>query len=82
MASVLAVVCGDLEPPDNGRVEFNAVTVGSVATYSCFPGYVFKKGSVTRRICQPNGEWSGIEPICIRKYGKFNGPSFSITKYD
>lgn len=31
--------------------------------YECFNGYVLVGNEY--RICQPNGEWSGVEPDCI-----------------
>lgn len=56
--------CGSLDDPEKGRVQLNATTLGSVATYICFPGYRLK-GTATR-MCTLAG-WSGSEPSCERK---------------
>ena len=67
------VSCPTLTQPNNGAVTFtpgpNSVSlgVGSVATYSCVPGYDLV-GQATR-VCQDTsggstGTWSGHAPIC------------------
>ena len=38
------------------------LTAGSVATYTCAPGYTFV-GDVTRTCTA--GSWTGVEPRCI-----------------
>ena len=54
--------CGQLDAPQNGRVDLDGSTPGSTATYSCFSG--FSLIGQTSRICQPNGVWSGSAPFC------------------
>lgn len=57
--------CLELTSPDSGRVVFTGTTPGSIATYSCMPGYVLVGDKI--RTCQENGEWTGIAPFCRRK---------------
>ncbi|XP_041091256.1 complement factor B-like [Polyodon spathula] len=63
------VVCKWITCPDPSRLEHGSVEpmlgeylVGNSTSYSCFEGYQLQ-GSPTR-ICQPNGKWSGENPIC------------------
>ncbi len=49
--------------PTNGNVELTGVTEGSTATYTCENGFDLTGGD-DFRICQPDGQWSGQEPIC------------------
>ena len=63
-AHILAIGCGNLEDPENGRVTLTGTTINSKATYSCNDGF-FLTG-VRTRICQFNGEWSGKAPTCER----------------
>ena len=37
---------------------------GGTAEYSCIEGYELNENGT--RTCEPNGTWSGEEPICIR----------------
>ena len=62
---IAAVDCGDLDDPDNGRVDLSGTTFGSKAVYSCDRGYFLVGDS--KRVCQANGEWSGDAPVCKRK---------------
>ena len=48
--------CGDLSGPENG-----AVSIDSLATYSCNEGYDLV-GNVTRECL--GGSWSGSSPQC------------------
>jgi len=40
-------------------------TFGSNATYSCDPGYELLPDNSVRS-CQPDGLWSGRDPLCER----------------
>ena len=60
--SCIAVNCGQLDSPLNGRVIQTGMIFGSIALYNCDEGFTLT-GSVTRT-CQPIGLWSGIEPYC------------------
>ena len=40
--------------------------IGTIATYSCSPGYQVVRGS-SLRACGPDGTWNGTEPICESK---------------
>lgn len=42
-------------------------TVGSAVVYICNNGYAVRPDDAIRRECQPTGEWSVEEPVCIRK---------------
>ncbi len=57
--------CGRLSDPTNGDVSFTSISVNSKATYSCNNGFILV--GQTTRICQSNGEWSGIAPVCKSK---------------
>ena len=63
--SLVVIDCGPLENPENGIVKFGGTIIGSRATYACNKGFTITGNS--NRICQPNGDWSGQEPICSSK---------------
>ena len=70
-----ALSCENLSPPDNGEISVapgpNPLSrgLGSVATYSCDPGYALV-GQTTRTCEDTNGgtvttgTWSGTSPYC------------------
>ncbi|XP_063401402.1 sushi, von Willebrand factor type A, EGF and pentraxin domain-containing protein 1-like [Mytilus trossulus] len=60
-----SIVCAVLYDTENGKVETNGQTFGSIATYSCYPGYAFEGNNT--RICQSDGLWSGKIPECVAK---------------
>ena len=60
-----AIGCDPLTPPENGKVTTSGNTVGSTATYSCFPGFDLQ-GSATAQ-CQSTGKWTPSAPTCSRK---------------
>ena len=68
--------CSDLEKLTNGAIieytpphevstDLSAGQrfTGTIATYSCSPGYQLVGGS-SLRACGPNGTWNGTEPSC------------------
>ena len=73
-----ALICEELSPPDNGEISVapgpNSLSrgLGSVATYSCDPGYGLV-GQTTRTCEDTNGGtvitgiWSGTPPYCQSK---------------
>ena len=64
---LIAVNCGSLSNPSNGRVSHTAgTTYQQTATYSCNTGYNLV-GSSTR-MCQATGVWSGSAPTCQSMY--------------
>ena len=54
--------CGSLDSPSNGEVSIVGTSIGAIATYSCFMGYILV-GPKTR-FCQTTGTWSDGAPIC------------------
>jgi len=64
--SLPAISCSLLPSIDDGRVIVTSTVVGSTARYICNTG--FELDGDASRTCQPNGEWSGQEPICKRKF--------------
>lgn len=62
--------CGDLEDPENGRVNTSTGTiVGSEAVYTCNEGYDLD--GVEVRVCTSDGTWSDEEPTCVGKLNIF-----------
>jgi len=55
--------CNLLPDPQNGQVEVRGVTIGSVATYKCAPGY--RVQGFPNRICDRHLRWSGMAPLCV-----------------
>lgn len=50
-----------------GNVTYAATTFGSTATYTCISDcYELEPRGVTR-VCQSSGNWSGDDPLCLRK---------------
>ena len=62
----IGLSCGPLGNPFNGQVTFSSTSVGSVARYSCNPG--FRVNGESTRQCLEQGVWSGNEPICESKH--------------
>lgn len=65
LTHIIAILCDELESPDNGVVDVPSRLPGSTATYDCLEGYDLV-GSRTRS-CQNNGFWTGVDPFCQRK---------------
>ncbi len=61
-----AVDCGDPDGPENGDVDFSSTAVGSIAAYTCHPGYNLVGDAA--RLCLVNGNWGGYAPVCKSKY--------------
>ena len=59
------VNCDNLANPQNGQVSQSGISAGSVATYTCSPGFILV--GVEARVCQINGAWSGSAPACKSK---------------
>ena len=62
----VAVDCGNLANPTNGRVDLTGTTFGSIATYTCNSGFILANGNRIRQ-CGANEQWSGTAPNCVRK---------------
>ncbi|XP_060941709.1 complement factor B-like [Limanda limanda] len=66
--------CRIVECPDPNVLEEGNVCppqekyfVDNETTYECYTGYTMRGSS--RRVCLPNGKWSGSTPICSRDSG-------------
>ena len=60
-------MCGRLSNPENGGVSQQMPrVVGSVAVYVCRRG--FRLVGNSRRVCQPDGRYSGTAPTCEGEY--------------
>uniref|UniRef100_A0A8C9YCL8 C3/C5 convertase n=1 Tax=Sander lucioperca TaxID=283035 RepID=A0A8C9YCL8_SANLU len=66
--------CKRVECPDPNVMEYGNISppqekyfVDNETTYECYSGYRLRGSS--RRVCLPNGKWSGSTPICSRGSG-------------
>ncbi len=57
--------CDELESLENGAVSKLSNSVGSVASYSCEPGFMIS--GPRERVCQLSVAWSSPTPSCERK---------------
>ena len=69
-------VCGFLPDPENGTVTINGTVPGSIATYTCDPG--FNLIGDEQRVCQANGNWSENEPLCQSQFVIFQPYIFCL----
>ena len=58
-------MCLPLTSPGNGTVMLAGRSVGDIATYTCSD--VFHLTGNTTTVCQSNGSWSDVPPMCISK---------------
>ena len=66
---LLCIECPALPDPANGNIDFSSGnTIGSIATYSCEPGFALLvpcPGNLDgTRTCQDNQVWSGSDSTC------------------
>ena len=59
-----AIICDEPQSPANGGKVITGRGVGDIVSYFCNPG--FKLSGDKNRTCQPDGQWSGTQPLCIR----------------
>ncbi|XP_036402136.1 CUB and sushi domain-containing protein 1-like [Megalops cyprinoides] len=59
----LPILCGDPGTPAEGHAEGKQFTYRSEVTFHCRASYILVGSS--RRVCQADGTWSGIQPSCI-----------------
>ena len=70
-------MCPDMPAITNGTITytpprdvsatlpFGKRYTGTIATYSCSPGYHLVEGS-SLRACGPDGTWNGTQPSCSK----------------
>ena len=74
---LLAVDCGPLPAPTNGRVDTsNGTTFESTATYTCDTGYTLSGSQI--RTCGADKSWDLSAPGCERKNENFFSISSSV----
>ncbi|KTG44097.1 hypothetical protein cypCar_00037646, partial [Cyprinus carpio] len=59
----LPVLCGDPGTPAEGFIEGRQFTYKSEVSFYCRPPFLMVGSS--RRVCEADGSWSGIQPSCI-----------------
>ncbi|CAI9171546.1 unnamed protein product [Rangifer tarandus platyrhynchus] len=59
----LPVFCGDPGTPAEGRLSGKSFTYGSEVFFQCKSPFLLVGSS--RRVCQADGTWSGVQPTCI-----------------
>ncbi|KAL5012552.1 hypothetical protein ScPMuIL_011103 [Solemya velum] len=64
----LLVRCPHLTVPENGNRSVLSYTVGSEATYTCYPEATMVSGTA-KRTCRENGQWDGEEVTCAKAVG-------------
>ena len=62
-AICIPLLCSKPSPPTNGIVRVSTVGYTSVATYSCFNGYLLL--GFENRTCFGDGVWNGFPPSCV-----------------
>ncbi len=67
LLTVSTATCPALSPPINGGVTVVSLTVSSIATYTCTTGYVLTPSTGSPRVCQADGQWTGVAPTCPRE---------------
>lgn len=61
---LVARTCGDPGKVDDSTYDFSSdVLLNSSVVYTCNRGYRKTAGNLTR-ICQAEGKWSGVKPVC------------------
>ena len=76
----LAIFCGPLNNPSNGRVsQVTPPVVGSTATYSCNVG--FRLVGANRRVCQADSSYTGVAPTCEGTHKTFSCITLSLLNY-
>ena len=60
--------CGDPGIPAEGRLSGKNFTYRSEVFFQCKPPLLLVGSS--RRVCQADGTWSGVQPTCIGNDGK------------
>lgn len=67
-----AVLCGDPGTPAEGYMEGKQFTYRSEVIFYCRGPYILVGSS--RRVCQDDGSWSGVQPTCVGELTRECGP--------
>ncbi|XP_075853394.1 CUB and sushi domain-containing protein 1 isoform X2 [Microcebus murinus] len=59
----LPMFCGDPGTPAEGQISGKSFTYNSEVFFQCKPPFILVGSS--RRVCQADGAWSGVQPTCI-----------------
>ena len=75
------VVCLFLPTPTNGMISYSDPTlgVGSVASFSCDPGFMISDATRSTSDCQADGQWSSIPPTCMGMFISSNLLTWTTT---
>ena len=66
IVSLSVVRCPFVSSPENGTKTVSGYSNGSIATFTCNPGYEITGGSI-KRYCQDDSTWSGSDVVCAIK---------------
>lgn len=66
--SSAAVFCGDPGTPAEGHLSGKSFTYRSEVSFQCKVPFILVGSS--RRTCQADGTWSGVQPTCIGEGGR------------
>ena len=61
------VTCPSLTDPGNGEVSTSNNNYLSTASYTCNTGYILTPSDGGTRVCDTDGQWTGVEPTCSRE---------------
>ncbi len=63
----IVVTCPPLTHPDNGVISTSNNNYLGTAVYTCNTGYIRTPIDGGVRVCQFNGQWTGVAPTCPRE---------------
>ena len=78
----IAIECPAPTAPANTHVQYESMTQGSIASFSCNAGYQFREGGTLRTIeCLDSANWSNQIAGCLCEYNTalLRGPAYLET---